>query len=272
MRPKATQICAGPVLCHDRRSELPLCSEPGVLLSQSVLRSFWWRRNLYPARGTPDLLQSPGSGVAILLMAPTCRAFCYPTDRSCPVEAYAAAVLRLMQSRRSSQICHYKKSSGKPEIAALRPREKGLVASNQNATTRHQPRATGAKLGTSTSVGIQALRAFWVAVGRVRGRLKIRVSVVRFHPWPPSNHPINEGGHNCRRCARSRQLKVSACARCGLPRGFSTQPSMKCRDLGQTTVLGWADEVIVAPIRRDVLTGHRQPAPSHIVGNEAPAR
>jgi hypothetical protein len=71
------------------------------------------------------------------------------------------------------------------DSAAWRRKKKGLVGSNQNATTLHQPRATEGKRATSTSMRIQPLKSFWVGPGWVPGRLKIRVSVVQFHPWPP---------------------------------------------------------------------------------------
>src|SRR5476651_145760 len=58
---------------------------------------------------------------------------------------------------------------------------------NQNATNLAQLGATWPDLRRGAFQSIQLPRASWVAAGWVRARLKIRVSVVQFHPWPPSN-------------------------------------------------------------------------------------
>jgi hypothetical protein len=56
---------------------------------------------------------------------------------------------------------------------------------NQNATTLLQPTPTAANRAASGSEGNQALKASVVGAGSGPERLKIRVSVVRFRPWPP---------------------------------------------------------------------------------------
>jgi hypothetical protein len=61
---------------------------------------------------------------------------------------------------------------------------------NQKPTALRQPGATGADLATANYLWFQLLRASWVGGGWVPRRLKIRVSVVRFRPWPPLNQQL----------------------------------------------------------------------------------